>query len=51
VSRVLFDAENPTDGHLSLTLQLDLARYQYPGFTLLPSRDSAFASIGLAWQR
>ncbi len=51
VSRVLFDADNPADGHLSLTLQIDLARYQYPGFTLLPSRDSAFASIGLAWQR
>lgn len=50
-SRVLLDADDPNDGHLSLTFQLDLAGYQYPGFSLLPSRDSAFVSIGLSWQR
>ncbi|MBL0220814.1 MAG: DUF3570 domain-containing protein [Myxococcales bacterium] len=51
LSRVLFEADDPNDGRMLLNLQLDVARYQYPGFTLLPSRDSVFVGVGLSWER
>jgi len=51
LSRVLIDAKTPNDARLLLNLQVDLAHYDYPGFTLQPSRDSVFTSIGLSWER
>jgi hypothetical protein len=45
---VLLDSESMTDSRLLLDFQLELAHYNYPGFTLLPSRDSVFALIGLS---
>jgi len=33
-----------------LNLQVEAARYKYPGFVLLSSRDSVFAGIGLTWE-
>jgi hypothetical protein len=48
---VLADPEGPGDTRMLLNVELDAIRYRYPGFTLLPSRDSVFASIGLSWER
>lgn len=45
---VLLDSASMTDSRLLLDFQLELAHYDYPGFTLLPSRDSLFALIGLS---
>ncbi|MCX5741994.1 MAG: DUF3570 domain-containing protein [Proteobacteria bacterium] len=50
VSHVLIDADSPTDSRLMVNLQIAAAWYRYPGFVLLPARDSVFASIGLAWE-
>ena len=50
LSFVLVDAENANDTRMLLNLQLNGSHYTYPGFTLLPSRDSVFASIGLSWE-
>ena len=47
----LSDVSGPTDTRVWLTLQLDGVHYDYPGFALLPSRDSVFASFGLSWER
>jgi hypothetical protein len=38
----------PADGHTSaFDVQIDVLRYDYPGFTLLPSRTSFFGAVGL----
>ena len=47
---VLVDAEQANDTRMLLNLQLEASHYVYPGFVLLPSRDSVFASIGLSWE-
>lgn len=49
-SHVLFDASNPNDRRVFLDLQLVVVHYDYPGFLLLQSRDSVFASAGLSWE-
>jgi hypothetical protein len=41
----------PNDTHLMLNLQLNVVRYEYPGFVLLPQRDSVFGLIGLSLER
>ena len=47
---VLIEPDAPGNSRLLLDLQLDLVHYSYPGFTLLPSRDSVFGSVGLSWE-
>ena len=51
LSLVLVEADGPSDTRMRLDFQIDAVRYRYPGFTLLPARDGAFASIGLTWER
>jgi len=50
VSWVVSDSEGPGDRRVRLDLQLDAVHYSYPGFVLLPSRDSVFGSLGLTWE-
>ncbi len=50
IQYVLSDSDGPNDRKLLLDLQLDAVHYTYPGFTLLPSRDSVFVSAGLSWE-
>lgn len=50
LSRMLIEAEGPTDTSMLFELQVDAVRYRYPGFALLPTRDSLFASVGLTWE-
>jgi hypothetical protein len=47
---VLSDAHGANDTRALLNLQLEGAHYKYPGFVLLPSRDSVFAGLGLTWE-
>ena len=50
LSHVLIDADRAGDARMMFNLQLDAVHYVYPGFTLLPSRDSVFAMIGVSWE-
>ncbi|MDB4952632.1 MAG: hypothetical protein JWO36_201, partial [Myxococcales bacterium] len=50
LSLVLSHPDGPNDSRMLLNFQVDAAHYSYPGFVLLPSRDSVFASIGLSWE-
>ncbi len=50
ISHVIADADGPGDTRLLFTAQLDAVHYRYPGFLLLPSRDSVFVSFGLSWE-
>jgi hypothetical protein len=50
VSWVLIEPEAVGDSRLLLNFQLDVVHYNYPGFILLPSRDSVFSSLGLSWE-
>ena len=50
ISRVLIDAATPNDTRMMLNFQIDVVRYNYAGFLLLPSRDSTFASVGISWE-
>ncbi len=47
---VLSDAYGPNESRALLNLQLEGAHYKYPGFVLLPSRDSIFAGLGITWE-
>lgn len=49
-SVVLSEPDGPNQTRLLLDTRVDAFRYVYPGFTLLPSRSSVFASIGLTWE-
>ncbi len=51
VAAVIGAAKGPNDTRLMLNLQLDAVRYTYPGFSLLPMRDSMFGLIGLSLER
>jgi hypothetical protein len=50
LSIVLIDGDAIGDSRLMFNMQLDAVHYSYPGFVLLPSRDSVFASVGLSWE-
>jgi len=50
VAWVLIEPDGPDRTRMLLALQVDAVRYRYPGFVLLPSRDSLFASVGLSWE-
>ena len=50
VRSVLSAAERPNETRMLLDFQLDAVHYRYPGFLLLSSRDSVFASLGLSWE-
>lgn len=50
LSLVLSEPDGPHQARLLLDTRVDAFRYVYPGFTLLPSRTSVFASIGLTWE-
>ncbi|MEO8846789.1 MAG: DUF3570 domain-containing protein [Kofleriaceae bacterium] len=50
LSLVVIEPDGPGDSRMLLNLQLDAVHYSYPGFILLPSRDSVFASMGLSWE-
>jgi hypothetical protein len=50
VSFVLRDSTGPSSSRLLLDARLDVFRYTYPGYTLLPSRTSMFTSFGLTWE-
>lgn len=47
---VLSDPHDTNDTRTLLNLQLEGAYYNYPGFVLLPSRQSLFAAIGITWE-
>jgi len=49
-SLVLSEPQAPNQRRVLLNLELDAVHYRYPGFTLLPSRDSLFASAGISWE-
>lgn len=46
-AHVLIDARRVGDARLMFDVQVDGVHYAYPGFVLLPSRDSVFAMIGV----
>jgi hypothetical protein len=50
VSYVLMPADQIGDRKLVFNFQVDATRYRYPGFLLLSSRDSVYASLGLTWE-
>jgi len=50
VALVLSEPSAPNERRVLLNLELDAVHYQYPGFILLPSRDSVFVSAGLSWE-
>lgn len=50
LSFVAIEPDTIGDSRLLLNLQLDAVHYSYPGFVLLPSRDSFFISAGLSWE-
>ncbi len=47
---VLSEPTRANDTRTLLDLQLEGAYYQYPGFVLLPSRESLFATLGITWE-
>ena|GEM_PF-2626031 len=47
---VLIEPETVGGSRMILNLQVAAMHYSYTGFTLLPSRDSVFASAGLSWE-
>jgi hypothetical protein len=47
---VLIEPDTAGDSRMLLNLQVAAMHYSYAGFTLLPSRDSVFASAGLSWE-
>lgn len=49
-SLVLAEPSAPNERRVLLNLELDAVHYTYPGFVLLPSRDSIFASAGISWE-
>ena len=51
IAMEMLPAKGPNDTRLMLNLQLDAVRYTYPGFVLLPQRDSVFGLIGLSLER
>lgn len=51
LSLVLSEPDGPHQSRLLLDTRVDAFRYDYPGFTLLPSRTSVFASVGLTWEQ
>lgn len=50
VATTLLDPETPNDARMMLFFHTDVFEYSYPGFTLLPSRTSAFIEAGLSWE-
>jgi len=50
IAAVLIDKQQESDSRLLLDARVDLFRYSYPGFLLLPSRSSAFVELGLIWE-
>ena len=47
---VISDARGSNDTRTLLNFEVEAAHYNYPGFVLLPSRDSIFAGLGLTWE-
>ncbi|CAN5120538.1 hypothetical protein BH11MYX1_BH11MYX1_38900 [soil metagenome] len=47
---VLIEPDTVGGSRMLLNLQLAAMHYAYTGFTLLPSRDSVFASAGVSWE-
>jgi len=50
LSKVVIDAESSSDTKMLLDLEVDAVHYNYPGFVLLPSRDSVFVMAGIRWE-
>ncbi|MBK9031180.1 MAG: hypothetical protein IPL61_07560 [Myxococcales bacterium] len=46
---MLIEPDAHEQRRLLLDTRLDLLRYSYPGFTLLPSRASALVQAGVTW--
>ena len=51
LAHVLIGPNNPNDTRLMLNLQLQAVHYNYPGFVLLPTRDSVFGLVGISLER
>jgi hypothetical protein len=51
LAHVLVDADGPNDTRVMFNIQLQAVHYNYPGFVLLPSRDSVFGLVGLSLER
>ena len=50
LATTLIEPETPNDARMMLFFHTDVFQYSYPGFTLLPSRTSAFIEAGLSWE-
>ena len=50
LATTLIEPETPNAARMMLFFHTDVFQYSYPGFTLLPSRTSAFIEAGLSWE-
>lgn len=50
ITRVILDADGPNDSRLLFHIQADAMHDRYPGFTLLPSLNSFFVSLGFSYE-